>query len=468
MSKWARIDWPGNWPRPLREVAKDLGWHVRTRPDGPQICLDEEYRHRPVVALRPIIVKGESGSPRLELSQLANWDQDAVTNWGELRHQVQRFAESETLPARLYGLGLGFTTAPALELPKVVGDFLGSRLPELVGGTVLLVEAEIRVYYMQLTVAKLLYRATHLPHLFPGEPNGRHVDGGRGLDSHDLLGGGLFLQPAAAAMSPMQLGFVAGRVAGCLFLCYPRPMRSPENALPRTLAELLQPHYFVRPPARLEPLVARQAVDIPGFIFWWVERLNGLLGQLLNPATHCGRDGIFSPAVMIARFVSLERLLSCVQGILVETAQNDFVRMSLLFDVLDLLDNIGGGLGGWNQLINGKHAQGELERLNTTLAGSKAARDVVLPRCERGVAALLELRDTLLPDDRSTGQLSGDSELYKMLRALRNAGHGLAGGDGLKHLHTLMGKGAQIPPDLPDLAWFHLMRALCFADWSRG
>lgn len=462
---WIKVDWPSLFPRSLNAVAKDLGWHVRAESGGPEICLDESYMHRPITPLRPVLL-ASIGDKHLDLAQLRTWHHQAVDDWTGLRELADRFGRSEALSGRLYGLGLGFTTAPPSELPGFVERFLAERLPEMAGGKLLLVEADIRLYYMQMTVAKLLYRAAHLPHLFfPRQEDEPGSGFGQGLDSHDVLGGGLFLQPAAAAASPDQLGFVAARASGCLFLCYPRPIRSPDSALPRTLAELVQPHYFLRPRACLETRFELPDVDIPEFLYWWIGRVNNVLGQFLNPATHRDREGLFSPALMIGRFVSLQRLLSAVQAILVETSQNEFVRMGLLFDALDLFENMGGGLGGWGQLTNAKQTQLELDRLKGVLGNNKAAEEVVIPRCERAVEALLELRDCL-EGSAGNSRASPEGDLSSMLRALRNAGHGLAGGRGPENLRTLMGKGVQIPADLPDLAWLHLARAVCLGDWS--
>jgi hypothetical protein len=55
----------------------------------------------------------------------------------------------------------------------------------------------------------------------------------------------------------------------------------------------------------------------------------------------------------------------------------------------------------------------------------------------------------------------------QLLRSVRNAGHGLGRGPrNRKDLLELMGHRGQLSPNLPDLAWLHLMRLMCSGGWD--
>ena len=67
------------------------------------------------------------------------------------------------------------------------------------------------------------------------------------------------------------------------------------------------------------------------------------------------------------------------------------------------------------------------------------------------------------PDEASTNRaVSG------LLRAMRNAAHGLGSEPRTrKSLLALMEHKSDVSPQLPDLAWLHLMRMMCFGHWRR-
>lgn len=143
--------------------------------------------------------------------------------------------------------------------------------------------------------------------------------------------------------------------------------------------------------------------------------------------------------------------------------------MELLFEALDLLGGLGCGLGDWERLTNPRLVGDDLERLSAYLANQEAVARIVLPRCELGVESLKNLRLGFASRAR-TVQDDGniDRSVSGLLRAMRNAGHGLGSEPRTKKsLLALMEHRSDVPPQLPDLAWFHLMRMLCFGHWRR-
>jgi len=208
--------------------------------------------------------------------------------------------------------------------------------------------------------------------------------------------------------------------------------------------------------------------DSETFLEWWIDRWNAALGELCDPATHRSPDGTFDPALMLGRFFTHHRLLACVQGILADTGRNDFSRMELLFESLDLIEGLGCGLGDWSRLANPGKVERDFARIVQFLEPNDEVGRVVLPRCERAIEALQELRAGFRgPRSHDIGQDEMDREVSGLLRAMRNAGHGLSGNRSRNSLLALMSHRSELSPDLPNLAWLHLIRLLCFGHWRR-
>ena len=129
---------------------------------------------------------------------------------------------------------------------------------------------------------------------------------------------------------------------------------------------------------------------------------------------------------MLGRFVTHQRLLACVQSILVDSGIDEFTRMELFFEAIDLMEGLEGGIGSWRDCTNPSFAERELRKLKTVLAASPETERVVMERCERGVEALAALRDGFR-DGQTRSVNALDDGIFKFLRALRNAGHGLKG-----------------------------------------
>lgn len=464
------MDWPAAVPRGLSLVAREAGWHVRKDADGSLICLNEHYEHRPVAVLEMTRVSGSIGNSALKLEQLAQWDQPTPPGLAaeRTREQVEECQSSASLTHRLFALRLAFSTEPADRLPYLVNDFLANRLPELRGGTAIIVRVNPQLLYGQMAIARVLVRAGHDPQvLATGLRDPKALEGGAGLVSQDMLGGAMYLQAGLCAASPLHFGFVASRVGGSLVLLFPMSILSPESYQPDTLAELLRPQYLVRPRDALR--VAGWALeDEEAFLGWWVASCNRLLAELVNPATHRTKSDVFDANLMLGRILTHHRLMASVQANLAETARYDGIRWGLLFDSLDLFEGLGGGLGSWSdRLTSLSFIEKELTDIREELESYPGVGHIVLPRCERAVSAMLDLATGF----RETGAQGWNNKTIEnrvraLLRALRNAGHGLRNDDnGAKNIKALMAHRSDLPTDLPDLAWLHLVWLLCFGRW---
>ena len=468
--RWVKIEWPDEMPRSVWEVGPDVGLMVRDYGDGPVISLKEPLGVGGFLPLRFRTVGGTIGDAPLDLADLATWDQPlqtpAFVQYGQA--EVQRRLEDGSFASRISALQLAFSMAPAGDLMDLVNGYLTDRFPELAGGSVLIVEAPRLKHGSLFSFCRGIIRAKQFPGVTQraiAEPS--LFEGGMGLESGDVLGGASYLLPAVSATSPSYLGAVAHRGSGSLILAFENPIRSPEDRRPVSLADVHQPHYFTEPRTGLTVLGRAQAGDSATFIAWWIDRWNGLLSELFDPVTHRRSDRTFDPYLMIGRYFTIQRLLACVQSILVNAGLEEFTRMELFFESLDLMDGLGWHIGDWKSMTTPSTVANALVRLKSELVGYDAVERVVMDRCERGVEALLALRDGFR-DGVDRNEDATDRAVFAFLRGLRNAGHGLNGSaDSIKALVDLMRHKASVPPDLPELIWFHLVRALCVATWDR-
>jgi hypothetical protein len=463
--KWVEIEWPAEFPSSLEVIAERAGWNVRlTQAGETQVRLREHGDGRRVRVLR-IERLGEIGSPYLRLDRLAAWVQtpiDAQTA-DRLPAELTRRREG-SLPVRLSALRLAFSLTPTDQLPTAIPLLFETHLPELRGSVLYAIEPDERLLYRQIAVARNVLKARRDAELLnQGRTDPTKLEGGLGIQSSDFLGGAALVMPALAAISPIQLGITASRQTGCLVVLFPDGIVSPASINPKSIAELVQPHFLVSPRTDLPQLPSGPIEDAEAFLRWWIRRLNVVLGELVDPATH--RSGAsFDPNLMLGRFYTLLRLLASVQQTLVSTGTAEFVRMSMLFESMDLAEFL--GLGDNVRLATPHRAQRDLWELRQTLRDEPEVAAIVMPRCEAAVKALVDLR-TGFRGSTAPPPAKIDDRVRAVVRALRNAKHGLGVGEGSEDLLTLIEHTDAVSPNLADLGWLCLVRLLASHHWTR-
>lgn len=458
---WISVAWPGSMPRRLEDVAAEVGWEVRQRDHLPQVCLRERLDGATVTPFRIIDVAGRIGDDSLRLERMSSWaQQERAGAWlASVASIVEERKNAPLLATRLSALRLLVSVSPPESLPGLVKTFLGENLPELHGGSALIIETDQRLFHRQIAVARMLYRADVTPELITaGMTDPEALVGGMGLQVSDSLGGASMVLPALSALSPRQLGSLASHASGTLVLLFPEPIHDPPDALPRSLPELLRPSSLGAPRLELKYMTDHDPPDGKSYLRWWFQRWNELLGQFMDPAIHFwAPDPTFSPELMVGRFVSLLRMLSCLQEILVNTARSDFLRTMMLFDVLDLMKGLGGGMGGHDRNGDPRQAEKDLAAIEGRVrTQSPEAANVILPRCRSGVAALTALRAGFVVTTPDV-----DVAVRKLVQALRNVRHGFdKQSDSHEAMELFFRHRMDVSPDLADLAWLHMIRML--------
>lgn len=143
----------------------------------------------------------------------------------------------------------------------------------------------------------------------------------------------------------------------------------------------------------------------------------------------------------------------------------------MLFQALDTLEGL--KLLDFREMCTLSRAEAELLDLKGEIPEN--AQPVLLPRAERGVAALRELQGGFfLPSRISTRgvrvkakqghdeHLSLEKAVAAWLRIIRNAQHGFGGREQVPGRDDVLlaSHDGDIPEHLPDLAWLYLLRML--------
>jgi hypothetical protein len=382
--------------------------------------------------------------------------------------EIDRLKASSLLADRIAAIRYAFVMAPHSILEDLINELLES-CPELSGGLAYVVSVDEGLYYRQDTATSLLAHETAEPgtaaRIFR---NAQASGGGSGLHSLNHFGAAVYLMPVTAVMCPAWIGFVVSCAGGSVVFVYPQAIR-PIIPRPVSLSEVQRPWYFTTPAMRLGVPLFSQS-DVEAYVEWWIDQWDRVLGQILDPWTHIDSNGFFDPYLMYGRRVTLERFLTTVLCILEESGSNDFVRMALFFDAIDLLDDLGARLGRRDRLLKPESVVRDLERVCVALSGLDPVAHMVLPRCEAGVEGLLALRGGFHGSDFAQLSVSQrDQRVFDLLQALRDAGHGLGRNRNSRpHLTTLMTHDAAVSPYLADLAWLHLTRLMISGRWRQG
>ena len=206
--------------------------------------------------------------------------------------------------------------------------------------------------------------------------------------------------------------------------------------------------------------VATDATETKAFVKWWFQRWNEVLGQLIDPEVHFWVPNVtFSPDLMVDRFLSLVRMLASMQEVLINTARSEFLRTMMLFDVLDLMKGIGGGLGGYDRMADPRLVERDLSEIEEVVTGDPAVAKILLPRCRSAVDDLSALRVGFIAPPTNL-----DAAVRSLMQELRNARHGFDQ-QGASHsaMTEFFNHRMDVSADIADLGWLHLIRMLCSA-----
>lgn len=480
--KWIEIALPQPFARAMDPLRDQLGWRFRDDGGRHHICLEERYLGTTprVMTLEHTIHAGTASDPS-QYKVLEKWaPQDHyLTAAREVYPYLKRLESTGRAAGRWAAFMLAVLSVPDRALiPQVQSMFeeISREFPE----------ARLHVCRMEPTfnqrmaAVRGLFTAQHTPEVLERRPF-EGFPSSRGLIADLQSGLRSYISPLLLGRMPFVLGVTTSRSNGLLILNFGRALEGVEDMGYSGLYQLFVPsNFFSR--ARLDigdhDWPDLRPEDVDDAIRWWVSRLNGLLGTILDPAAFPGKDGLYSPSLHLATHLSLERFAASVTDILAYELTDQFVRKVMFFDALDLLEGM--GRGDYQKTLNPKKVGQLLNELETRVPESVAK--IVLGRCRRGLEALLEVQAGFFVRERiSDGKITlvndkGQSQPYGLgtaaaqyLRLIRNSTHSFI--ENIQKpfgLSLLASHTGDMPSSLADLPLLYFVELLVDPDkWLR-
>jgi hypothetical protein len=280
---------------------------------------------------------------------------------------------------------------------------------------------------------------------------------GYGLDS--------FFEPALMPTSPWALGVNGIRVGGHAVILFGDALPGFTGKQADDLMDLLRGRSPLATPTTRPTIEPTRAEE---WLRWWVDRINNLLGLILDPSNYQDQNGFYDPGRHLGVLASIEELFSSVQTILAD-AQKPHHRIRRLFEVIDLLTSL--TFGSWESLLRPDRIRREMERLKAVLPAG--LQSIALARCVPAIEALDAFGNHFGPRDpdgllivrssaNRTKAVPIDAAIHTYLRIIRNSGphsFGEAVDDPYRR-SILASCGEPIPDAIADLGFFHLLRFL--------
>lgn len=270
-----------------------------------------------------------------------------------------------------------------------------------------------------------------------------------------------YLGPLVSSLTPSIWGVLCPRVNGTVLISLGRSVAG-TTPIPQSMLETVMTRGADEPYAA--PTFVRS--DAPqAAVAWWTNALDALFSWMTDPALYVDDRGTFDPLAQLETVASIEQVFRRMLSI--QTLHRDrTARMTLMFGVLDSLENLTGVSG--SKMYSADHAVKCLAGLEASVG---KAHEVLLPAANRAVDALRGVASGFFLSDqhgriplRDGKPAMGPGEAAaEYLGMLRNAVHGF-GSDraarwevdaNLMARHT-----GDIPHDLALLPWLYLLDML--------
>ena len=481
-TRWAKVRWSPRF-EPMRAFADRAGLQARQEGEYWRVCLDEQYRgQRPgLVRVEGLIgPNGEEDGSRA-IGAVGRWPArpDATP---EVQEEIdaalargRTLIERDDLPSVLDGLRSLLRAVDHDTLSFFVERTIPETLSRCLDDWRLCVISLDNRVDARVAMARLLFAQAHSsPELASEDPRSafRAMQGLRG-GAH--LGHSTLLDPLLACRWPWVLGVPLFRIPGGIIVVVSgEAQHARGEASTVELADLFTADLLHDQAPTASP--DRRGFSVDGLIAaigWWADRVDRFLGRVLDPTLFTDRDGDYLPESHLGFILSIDRLFASVMATLVNDGRDEYSRRLHLFEALDLLEGL--GQGDYDLTLRLSRLQALLDHLHGGMPDDVAS--VVMPRCERAVAALKALQDGFSRHRTSDGGVAstgrdGQPETLSLekatslyLRMVRNAGHSLQREvTRPRSVSLLASHDGQIPPAVSDLAFLHLVALLVDTD----
>jgi len=317
----------------------------------------------------------------------------------------------------------------------------------------------------RMTVARSLLRDLVVP---AQDTQGRTFASSHHLLADMLLGLTPFVECLLTSLSPWVWGLSVGRAGAVLIITFGKPVLG-RSRIAGDILDMSARSASVRGTVSWEP-EAEQA-DYEHSIRWWLARIDLLFSHLTEPA-NCAIAGLYDPRIAHERAITAVQIFKSCH--MIATTRDQHTRQLLLFNVLDQLPGLD-PRAKWEVTTSVTKARQRLAEIEERMPADVAR--VLLPRARVAVEALEHLADgffapeivqddAILLPDKWGGQVATplSKAASEWLRVMRNSAHGFEQKVADRQRVLLAAHDASVPPELPDVAWLHLLHLLCYPE----
>lgn len=410
----------------------------------------------------------ETGFSRL--CELTPFDQYTTTNyWNQAVGYYERLAEK--YPGKLEAVMTSAKTLlvavhRAVDLPRTALQIMRDMVrPSLTEADMFLVKVDLG-FSSRLSVPRALLR--NLVEKPVEDPNHLTFQTSQQIIADTYIGMVPFIECLLTSLSPFVWGISVGRAGGVIMITFGASLGG-RGEIPGSLLDLSEKAAPADPPPRWEPVTERS--DFKRAIEWWMSRLDLLFSHLTEPG-NCAREEVYDPRTAHERIITAVQIFRSCHTL--ATTRDQHTRQLLLYNVLDQLVGLN-ARAGWDTTTKARSVHKKLVQIRSRMPAD--VQRVLLPRAVAAAEALSRLGDgffapelvndagILLPDS-SGGQVRTTLEnaASSWLRVMRNSAHGFEKQITDRQRTLLAAHSADIPTELPDLAWLHLLHLLCYPE----
>lgn len=476
---WARIQLPAAVTAGIGEMASRCGWEVRHLGNRRwEIRQRGGYGDGRLELLRASMEVGAAeASESWRYAFLGELKQDEVGQSGALaaraKSEIARMIGLDTRVGVWSAFRLAVLGLPDAEVAAEVQRFFQRATEELPHASLWSVTTHPWLF-SRFAVVRTLFGFEHSSEMItvPGT-SGPRLEAGRGLMSTQGFHTGQYIDTLLLSQAPWLPGIASARLGAMLVLLFGNLQGGRDDGKAE-LIDLYQPQLY-------STLVQNMAMpaydhrDLEATLPWWTERVSALLTIALDPANFRTATGQHSSELHTGVLLSLDRLFAVVNSILVASRRDEFIRTTLMFEALDIIDGLTTRSGNYDNWASPARAVKRLTGVEAQLP--EAARRILLPRCAAAVRALTGVREGFFIPARDRGPrglelavdgtagpvaVSWDRAVAQYLRLIRNGAHGFRDQladpfyRALFSTHT-----GDLSPELADLPFLYLVWLLC-------
>lgn len=368
----------------------------------------------------------------------------------------------------LYGASLAIQAAPDAQLQEALVTVIRERIvpnhcPRAAAHTVVV----DRALSFRYALTRVLLQVEDDPDLLQRPPEDfAGFNSARGLFSDTTLGLDAYLAPLLSSLAPHLWGFPATRIGVVVVVTLGRAISGRRGPASDPL-DLLLPRGRGGTGPDFPEVTAEQSGMA---LSWWISQLQSVFTEATDPTNYTDHAGEYQHRAAFERLLSLEQAFRHVQALSAHE-RDPHTRRVMLFQALDTLEGL--KLLDFREMCSLSRAEDVLRTLSAVIP--EKAQAVLLPRAERGVAALRELQGGFFLPSRVTAQgvrvstkhgsdefLSLEKATAAWLRIIRNAQHGFGGREQMPGRDDVLlaSHDGDIPEHLADLAWLYLLRVI--------